>query len=104
MPEWEGAEAGKGANHVHPGDHCALAVRSENIQITRCPESDIYIEGTVTEKSFAGGMLRIAVKTADGTEIVISRHGINIEYAIGEHVYMEWPAEAAVLVDMEAGR
>lgn len=104
VPEWEGAEAGKGANHVHPGDHCALAVRSENIQITRCPESDIYIEGTVTEKSFAGGMLRIAVKTADGTEIVISRHGINIEYAIGEHVYMEWPAEAAVLVDMEAGR
>lgn len=97
-------QAGEGSGRVQLGDHCTLAVRSENIQITRQPQSKVYIEGVVTEKSFAGGMLRIAVKTADGTEIVISRHGINIEYAIGEHVYMEWPAETAVLVDMEAGR
>lgn len=84
--------------------HLTLAVRSENIEISREPKSPIYIEGTVVEKSFAGGMLRIVVKTEDGTELTISRHGINIEYAIGEHVYMEWSADAAVLVDMEADR
>ena len=90
---------------IQPGDSLTLAVRSENIEISRQPKSSVYIEGTVVEKSFAGGMLRIAVKVADGSEIVISRHGINIDYAIGEHVYMEWPAEAAVLVDdMEARR
>lgn len=83
------------------GQKLTLAVRSENIEISRTPNSSIYIEGTVTEKNFAGGMLRIVVKTEDGTELVISRHGINIDYGIGEHVYMEWPAEAAVLVDME---
>lgn len=86
------------------GQTLTLAVRSENIELSRTPNSSIYIEGTVAEKSFAGGMLRIVVKTEDGTELVISRHGINIDYAVGEHVYMEWPAESAVLVDMEAGR
>lgn len=102
----ESSEVGKDgvSRQVCVGDHLTLAIRSENIGIARKPETDTYIEGTITEKSFAGGMLRIAVKMADGSEIVISRHGINIDYAIGEHVYMEWPSEAAVLVDMEANR
>lgn len=90
--------------NVTEGENLTLAVRSENIEISRAPKSNVSIEGTVTEKSFAGGMLRIAVKLADGTEIIISRHGINIDYAIGEHVYMEWPAQSAVLVDMEERR
>lgn len=90
-----------GYRDAKEGDRLTLAIRSENIGIAREPGTDTYIEGVISEKSFAGGMLRIAVKTSDDTEIVISRHGINIDYAIGEHVYMEWPAEAAVLVDME---
>lgn len=102
----ESSEVGKDgvSRQVCVGDHLTLAIRSENIGIARKPETDTYIEGTITEKSFAGGMLRIAVQMADGSEIVISRHGINIDYAIGEHVYMEWSSEAAVLVDMEANR
>ena len=102
----ESSEGGKDgvSRQVCVGDHLTLAIRSENIGIARKPETDTYIEGTITEKSFAGGMLRIAVQMADGSEIVISRHGINIDYAIGEHVYMEWSSEAAVLVDMEANR
>lgn len=102
----ESSEVGKDgvSRQVCVGDYLTLAIRSENIGIARKPETDTYIEGTITEKSFAGGMLRIAVQMADGSEIVISRHGINIDYAIGEHVYMEWSSEAAVLVDMEANR
>ena len=102
----ESSEVGKDgvSRQVCVGDHLTLAIRSENIGIARKPETDTYIEGTITEKSFAGGMLRIAVQMADGSEIVISRHSINIDYAIGEHVYMEWSSEAAVLVDMEANR
>ena len=87
---------------VKNGDVQTIAVRSENIEISRQPMSSVYIEGTIAEKNFAGGMLRIVVKTADQTEIVISRHGINIDYEIGEHVYMQWPAEAAVLVEDHA--
>lgn len=87
---------------VKTGEIGTVAVRSENIELHREKVSDIMIEATITEKSFAGGMLRIAAVTADGTEIVISRHGINIDYEIGEHVYMDWAAEMAVLVDTEA--
>lgn len=98
-------DAKKGSlKEIVPGQKLTLAVRSENIEISRKPSSSIYMEGTVTEKNFAGGMLRIVVKTEDGTEFVISRHGINIDYAIGERVYMEWKTENAVLVDMEASR
>lgn len=107
--EWTKDKAGTCG--VHVGDPLTLAVRSENIELSREPKSSVYLEGMVAETSFAGGMLRVAVKTADGTEITISRHGINSDLAIGEHVYMEWPAEAAVIVEaasrpaeMEAGR
>lgn len=97
---------------VLKGAPLTLAIRSERIEIHRKPESGTYIEGIIAEKNFAGGMLRIAVRLCnetgtmlgDGPEVIISRHGIDIDYAIGEHVYLEWPAEAAVLVDMEARR
>lgn len=76
-----------------------LAVRSERIEIYRKPESEVFIEGDITEKNFAGGMLRITVRLCDGTEVILSRHGIDIAYELGEHVYLEWPSEAAVLVE-----
>ena len=57
--------------------------------------------GAITEKSFVGGMLRIAAALPDGTEVVVSRHGINFDLDIGEQVYLEWPAQSAVLVDLE---
>ena len=91
--------AAEKTQEVKPGDTVTLAVRSENIEIFREPKSAVYMEGTIAEKSFAGGMLRIAVKTDDNTEIIISRHGIDADYAIGEHVYLEWPAGSAVLVE-----
>lgn len=93
---------------IKTGEPLTLAIRSENILILREPETSyhekVFLEGRIKEKSFAGGMLRIAVELTDGTEVVISRHGINIEYAVGERVYLEWPAEAAVPVDMEEKR
>ena len=99
-----GTMCGRCRRNVENGETHLLAVRSESIEISRTPKSSIYIEGTIAEKNFAGGMLRIVVKTKAGQEIVVSRHGINIDYVLGEHVYMEWPAEAAVLVAEEAGR
>ena len=88
-------------HHVSAGDGLTLAVRSENISVWREQKSETAICGTIAEKSFVGGMLRIVVALLDGTEVVVSRHGINFNYDIGEHVYLEWEAESAVLVDME---
>lgn len=86
---------------VNAGDKLTVAVRSENISVWREQKSEYAIRGTITEKSFVGGMLRIAAALSDDTEVVISRHGINFNYDIGEQVFLEWEAGAAVLVDME---
>ena len=86
---------------VCAGDALTLAVRSENIHIWREQKSEQALRARITEKSFAGGMLRIAAALEDGTEVVINRHGINFDLDIGEQVYLEWPAQSAVLVDRE---
>ena len=35
------------------------------------------MEAVVVEKSFAGGLLRVVLKLADGTEVIANRHGID---------------------------
>lgn len=92
---------GRGGHPVHEGDSLTLAVRSESISIWREQRSPQALRGAITEKSFVGGMLRIAAALADGTEVIVSRHGINFDLDIGEQVYLEWPAQSAVLVDLE---
>lgn len=77
-----------------------VAVRSENVNVWKAPK-DYGIKGVITEKSFVGGMLRIAVKLGSGLEIVVRRHGINFSYEIGEEVWLEWAAQNAVPVDRD---
>lgn len=86
---------------IKEGEMLAAAVRSENISVWREPKSAQWLCGTMKEKSFVGGMLRIVVSLEDGTEVVITRQGINFHYDIGEKVYLEWAADDAVFVDME---
>lgn len=88
--------------HVTVGSKETLAVRSESISVWREPMSRYSLTGTILEKSFVGGMLRIVVSLKEGKELVISRHGIDFNYDIGERVFLEWKMEDAVLVDMEA--
>ena len=87
---------------VSKGDEETLAVRSEQISVWREPKSACSLTGSIVEKNFVGGMLRIVVKLHDGDEVVVSRHGINFDYDIGDQVYLEWEPEQAVFVDMEA--
>ncbi len=82
-----------------PGDALALAVRGENIAISREPDGDAGVRGVVEGNTFAGGMLRIPVRLDDGTEAVITRQGIHFDFAAGETVYLSWQPDAAVLVD-----
>ena len=78
-----------------PGDSVTLAVRSEHIEF--CEEGGI--PAVVREKSFAGGMLRIALTLGDGSELVASRHGIDIDLEPGQPVRITWRAECAVPVE-----
>ena len=110
------------ANIIHV-DGQALAVRSENIQLTRQKSAiaepaaasdggqDVLSDrkkmltgglvGTVKEKSFVGGMLRIAVELADGAEIIASRHGIDADWEPGQSCYVYWESQAGVPVTEE---
>ena len=79
-----------------------VAIRSEQIDITKRGESEVGFAAVVKEKSFAGGMLRIALTLSDGQEIIASRHGINVSWVPGDEVTVTWDADKAVLVDLEA--
>jgi len=84
-----------------PGNTVTLAVRGESIAIGREKPEGAAVRGTVEEKSYAGGMLRISVRLADGTEAVVTRQGINFDLEPGESVYLTWPAGSAVAVETE---
>ena len=90
-----------------PGETVTIAVRSENI---RFEESVKNIQGNstgnihgltakVTEKTFAGGQLRVVLKTTDGQEIIASRYGIDTNVNVGETVRCCFKPSDAVLVD-----
>lgn len=83
------------------GIRVTLAIRSEHILVTHCEESETGLKAHVMEKNFAGGMLRITLKLTDGTEIIASRHGIDIDIHEGDTVSVSWEASNAVPVDVE---
>lgn len=80
------------------GKPVTLAVRSENLIFDEnCGEG---LPAEVIEKSFAGGLLRVVLKLADGTEVVANRHGIDAGVEPGQKVTCSFAAENAVLVDL----
>jgi spermidine/putrescine transport system ATP-binding protein len=85
---------------VGPGEKLTIAVRSEYLVLTS--NGGEGLAATVTEKSFAGGQLRITAVLAGGEEIVASRHGIDSPLEAGDKVRVNWadPAQA-VIVDRE---
>ena len=115
-------------HHLTAGENVTLAVRSENILLQEAAAigdtgtdhrdtvdisvaggiSDIHdtnsisgLQATVTEKSFAGGQLRVTLKLSDGTQLIASRYGIDASVAEGQTVRCSFLPADAVLVDRE---
>lgn len=84
------------ANILNLNGKC-LAVRSEALELNKDGEG--YLTGTIKEKSFAGGMLRIALDTKECGEIIASRHGIDSPLMPGETVGIAWADGAAAEVE-----
>ncbi len=83
-----------------PGDPVALAIRGEQAEPVKGFDRETPgLIGTVREKSFAGGMLRISVALSDGMEFVCSRHGIDSDLIPGDRVKLCWAPENACPVD-----
>ncbi|MEG2931562.1 MAG: TOBE domain-containing protein, partial [Ruthenibacterium sp.] len=83
-----------------PGDAVTLAVRSEHLDFT-IDKTKCGIAANVEEKTFAGGMLRIALRAKSGALLIASRHGIDIEVQVGDEVRVTWDAANAVPVDAD---
>ena len=83
------------------GGQAVIAVRGENIRIGKTPPGDVFLQGKIEEKTYAGGMLRISVRLKDGAEIIVNRHGVNFDVYAGDNVYLDWAPDAAVFVDRE---
>lgn len=96
-----GVPAACGKYTFAQGAPVTLAVRSEHVLFSGAPDAP-GISAAIQEKTFAGGMLRITLALADGSTIIASRHGIDMDVAKGAHVRVTWLAENAVPVDVEA--
>ena len=94
------ASFGSRGHHFVSGSPVTLAVRGEQAQAV-LGEDGPGLAGVVKEKSFAGGMLRIAVELAGGGEFICSRHGIDSELTPGDKVRVSWDPEHACPVDLE---
>lgn len=94
-------------NMPQPGETVTIAVRSENIRFEESVKNiqgnstgNIYgLTAKVTEKTFAGGQLRVVLKTTEGQEIIASRYGIDTNVNVGETVRCCFKPSDAVLVD-----
>ena len=93
------AEVLPGARKIEDGAPLTAAVRSEVIDLL--PTGEAGIPALVKEKSFSAGMLRIALQTENGEEIIASRHGIDAAVAPGDSVVIRFSPEAAAIVEAE---
>ena len=80
------------------GGDVSVAVRSEHISLSRQTEGEDGIRAIVKEKTFSGGLLRIALDCGLYGEIVASRHGIDSDFQPGEEALVSWDPEHAVVV------
>ena len=83
---------------LQKGEKVTIAVRSENIRFEENNDCD-GLNAEVVEKTFAGGQLRVVLKTSEGQEIVASRYGIDTNVSVGEKVRCCFLPTDAVLVD-----
>ena len=81
------------------GAEICAAVRSEYLDFAG--EGEEGIPAVVKEKSFAAGMLRIALEAENGQELIASRHGIDYALSPGDRVRLGFSREHAVLVEAE---
>ncbi|MCI8395195.1 MAG: ABC transporter ATP-binding protein [Acutalibacter sp.] len=84
-----------------PGQPVTLALRGEQAQaVSEFDRQDEGLPGVIKEKSFSGGMLRIAVELSGGEEFICMRQGIDAGLAPGDPVKIQWEPASACPVDL----
>lgn len=83
---------------LKPGQTVTVAVRSENLLLQK--EVGPGLRLPVTEKNFAGGLLRISLDGGKLGELIASRQGMDSSLAPGDLVTASWAPEHGIIVDL----
>lgn len=85
-----------GDANIYHGKDGVYAIRAENILMNGEPEC--RWNAVVTEKSYAGGQLRILFTLEDGQNITANRYGIDADFTVGSKVQIGWKPEHAIFM------
>lgn len=87
-------------HHFTEDREVLLACRSENILIgDELSDTDLYLNAVVTDKTFAGGLLKIECQVQGCGKIVARRYGIDSTLQIGETTKLGWKKEHTTIVE-----
>jgi spermidine/putrescine transport system ATP-binding protein len=92
------------ASGTKTGDELRVAVRPERVRIEpvngRAPEGGSYVEGTVTELVYLGGLTQFHVDTHAAGRLVSHRMDDEVAAALepGKRVVLTWPADQAYVL------
>ena len=88
-----------GAQKPACGEEVVFALRSEHVKLDTTP-GGLGFFAKVTDKRFAGGLMRIDLQTETG-ELVATRHGTDMAFVPGDTVWVSWDSQNAVAVEGE---
>ena len=91
----------------HPvGAHLLLAVRPEKLEVARMAPTTTQancLAGEVIDLDYLGSHTVVKVRTDDGLTLTAARANRDLRlaapFALGERVYLLWPAAAGVLLE-----
>jgi spermidine/putrescine transport system ATP-binding protein len=90
-----------GGTDVSPGDRVSVMLRPERLHVQDGPGADgTSLPGAVTDVIFQGASARLALRLADGTDLV-AHVGTDSSLPFlrpGDHVHVIWSASAAYLL------
>ena len=86
------------------GDRVCLSLRTERLGFGPEKCGDCCLEGTLTDRRYAGGSMRATIRLKDGHEILaMCTSAERARGEVGQRVYLRWnPAEAPVVRAEEA--
>lgn len=82
------------------GDLITASFHSEAADVLTSPDENC-ISGTIIEKTFVGGILKITARVSDDVIITANRYGFLTDLNIGDPVYFSLDYKAVTIVDLK---
>lgn len=84
------------ATNVRTGDAVAISVHAERVLLSSSGVGDINLAGTVTQRSFLGGVTRYLIKPDGGADIIVADS--SEDFPLDARVYAGWRSSDITVV------